>query len=682
MQSSCCIFYATVFCLLFTHLKACKFPKETASVMIAHFYGKGVNEHKLENDVLISKSQNQKLENCLPFTENCCTAEAEKMYIDYKYLEDLGSVSKLSYIRKSLDTFFPIFIKPFMKTIEYTFTELFNYCVGSGFPPRQISSTISRLYSSIQSLIGVPKKSDVLASSIRNFFAETKLMAIIQLTGLKADMEHCLSGQIDLLNSFEIAFSKSTNELALTVSEMVEREFVSYLEYYYFFIEILSSIEKYPTSISCVKRFEQLFFCRLCREEYTTDRSIQNGSTIPEIIHLVGVPCPAHCLNVVRGCLAGLIGIRNQLNELTDNFLKFSQLMARKTMSEETFMSPFLSNIFVDELRAWTERIDKAHYGDWREMGRRIQERCSSSPEIPVLDSQSLEWHFDVAEFLVEATVKAARAETPQWTASKWNYPRAINASLVSQLRLEQYHSYLAMERLISNYMTPEKLFDTHIGEPCLLGERLNCWNGHEFHDEYRRPVEFTRFGQLNNPSVRVTNADIDSLTSTLGATMFLRTKEMRSVMHDIEQGAYLTANFDGYNAIPPDESHNYPSLFGDPRRNSSMDDLLFQPASRVSLNLDGLDSPMFLGDQEITDTENLEDSGFAPTHDVYPPSDGVHNEGEGDVDWSFIKGPGALKNLSLNLQKMGKEPEITTSGASMVLFLLPISLIIGILPP
>ncbi|KAL7063981.1 hypothetical protein AAHC03_04790 [Spirometra sp. Aus1] len=494
-------------------------------------------------------------------------------------------------------------------------------------------------------------------------------------------MEHCLSGQIDLLNSFEIAFSKSTNELALTVSEMVEREFVSYLEYYYFFIEILSSIEKNPSSISCVERFEQLFFCRLCREEYTTDGSIQNNSSIPEIIHIVGVPCPSHCLNVVRGCLAGLIGVQSHLSDLTENFLRFSRLMARKTVREETFMSPFLSNIFVDELQAWTDKIDRAHYGNWRELGKRIQERCSSSPEIPLLDSQSLEWRPDVAEFLVEATVKAVRTETSQWSTSKWKYSRTTNASLIAQLRLEQQHSYLAMEKLISNYMTPERLFNTHIGEPCLLGNRHSCWNGHGFHNEYRRPAEFTRFGQLNNPSVRVTNADIESLTSTLGTTMVLRTKEMRAVMREIEQGARLATQVDGDYVMPPDDSHTYTSIFGNPRRNSSMEDLLFRPASHVSLNSEGLDAPVFLGDQEIEDAENLEDSGFAPIHDGYSPLIGVDNANKGDVDWSLIQGPGALKNFSLSLEEMEKDSEVTTSGASGIIFLLPLSLIAEILP-
>ncbi|VDN08911.1 unnamed protein product [Dibothriocephalus latus] len=129
----------------------------------------------------------------------------------------------------------------------------------------------------------------------------------------------------------------------------------------------------------------------------------------------------------------------------------------------------------------------------------------------------------------------------------------------------------------------------------------------------------------------------------------------MRSVMQDIEQGAYLATNFDGDHAIPPDEARNYPPAFGDPRRNTSMEDLLFQPASRVSLNLDGLDSPMFLGDQEISDSETVEDSGFAPTHDGYPPPAEGYNEGEGDLDWSLIQGPGALKNFSLNLPKIAK---------------------------
>lgn len=107
---------------------------------------------------------------------------------------------------------------------------------------------------------------------------------------------------------------------------------------------------------------------------------------------------------------------------------------------------------------------------------------------MPQLESESMEWKSEISEFLWEATSEAMRTRSRHLNAPAWKTrkqrirPIDRNETLLAQLRLAQKHSYRAMERLIGDFMTPEKLFFEHLGQPCLEGGFKNCWNGYSFY--------------------------------------------------------------------------------------------------------------------------------------------------------------------------------------------------------
>lgn len=104
----------------------------------------------------------------------------------------------------------------------------------------------------------------------------------------------------------------------------------------------------------------------------------------------------------------------------------------------------------------------------------------------------------EVAEFLWPATERALRnpSTTPstenanRTAANMWPLPppgghetTGSKGENSSDLRSEQQRSYLRMEQLIEQFMVPERLFGEHLGQPCLLGSKQNCWNGQKFEE-------------------------------------------------------------------------------------------------------------------------------------------------------------------------------------------------------
>ncbi len=110
--------------------------------------------------------------------ENCCSVDAENIYRAYKFAEDISAVSRIGFIRRQLDSFFPIFIgkcfiilliapEPFMQSIELSLNELYESGVESGLPPYQLATAISKLYSTTLSIISMPERMSYLTAAIR-----------------------------------------------------------------------------------------------------------------------------------------------------------------------------------------------------------------------------------------------------------------------------------------------------------------------------------------------------------------------------------------------------------------------------------------------------------------------------------------------------------------------------------
>ncbi|VDD74849.1 unnamed protein product [Mesocestoides corti] len=169
-----------------------------------------------------------------------------------------------------------------------------------------------------------------------------------------------------------------------------------------------------------------------------------------------------------------------------------------------------------------------------------VKKQCAGNPPVQNVDLTSPDWKAEVAEFLWDATEQAvrnySRAHQSRTAAEIWTLSDARDESVFNKLRMEQQQSYVRMEQLIEQFMVPERLFGEHLGQTCLMGSSENCWNGHKFTDEYERVADFTRIGQMTNPAVKVTNAELGYFSTRLGAKMSARSQAIRTLLHKIRR--------------------------------------------------------------------------------------------------------------------------------------------------
>ncbi|KAH9278978.1 hypothetical protein ECG_08437 [Echinococcus granulosus] len=511
-----------------------------------YLFGNAKQQQRFEDDDLITLNSASSLQHCHASVENCCNVDAENIYLAYKFADDISAVSKIGYIRSQLDSFFPVFIKPFIQSLEIYLSDLFTSGIQSQLPPHQIATSVSKLYSSILSMISMPERKNFFQASMKNVLLELKLISATRLTKLNPELQYCLSNDAEILNLLEIVKLDAVDVSAYKIQDDLENNLVKYLDHFSFFIEILSTFKQQKLSESCAAGFEQLFFCRLCQSQNTSAQSY--NQEVPQVINLIGSPCPYRCLNVIRGCYASLTGIQPQLSQLSKDFIDLSRLLAQITSKQSDTGGAFLHNHFLDEMHAWSRKLESLPSTQWASIRKKVKHRCTGNPAVEVIDPASSEWKVEVAEFLWPATERALRSpptassvENANLTAAHmWplSPPRQHDSGGGDDLRSEQQRSYLRMEQLIEQFIVPERLFGEHLGQPCLLGSGQNCWNGHKFEDEYERVADFTRNGQLKNPAVKVTIAELDATVTRLGPKITARSQAIRALVNKIRRSS------------------------------------------------------------------------------------------------------------------------------------------------
>ncbi|VDM34241.1 unnamed protein product [Hydatigera taeniaeformis] len=376
-----------------------------------------------------------------------------------------------------------------------------------------------------------------LQASIKNVLLELKLISATYLTRLNPELQHCLSNDAEILNLLEIVKPDAIDISAYRIQDDLENNLVKYLDHFSFFIEILSTIKQQKLSESCAAGFEQLFFCRLCQSQNSSSQNYNKD--VPQVINLIGPPCPHRCLNVIRGCYASLTGVLPQLSQLSKDFIDLSRLLAQITSKTPDTGGAFLHNHFLDEMREWSKKLESLPLAQWTSIREKVKQRCTGNPPVEVINPASSEWKVEVAEFLWPATERALRTSTVTPPLDSENLTTGTMWPLLPaggressddskgsiDLRSEQQRSYLRMEQLIEQFMVPERLFGEHLGQPCLLGSKHNCWNGHEFADEYEGLADFTQSGQLKNPAVKVTLAEAETAAARLGPKITARSQ-------------------------------------------------------------------------------------------------------------------------------------------------------------
>lgn len=111
---------------------------------------------------------------------------------------------------------------------------------------------------------------------------------------------------------------------------------------------------------------------------------------------------------------------------------------------------------------------------------------CTGNPPVERIDPTSNEGRAEVADFLWPATERALHTYESQPIANRTAaqmWPLIPSNHRLEELRREQQQSYMSMKQLIEEYMSPEKLFGEHLGQPCLIGRPEGCWNGRGFEE-------------------------------------------------------------------------------------------------------------------------------------------------------------------------------------------------------
>ena len=86
----------------------------------------------------------------------------------------------------------------------------------------------------------------------------------------------------------------------------------------------------------------------------------------------MGPPCPHRCLNVIRGCYSSLTGILPQLSQLSKDFIDLSRLLAQVTSRPSENGGVFLHNHFLDEMRAWSKKLESITPTNWAAIREKV----------------------------------------------------------------------------------------------------------------------------------------------------------------------------------------------------------------------------------------------------------------------------------------------------------------------
>ncbi|VDN96133.1 unnamed protein product [Rodentolepis nana] len=439
-------------------------------------------------------------------------------------------------------------------------------------------------------MVSLPDKIDYLQTSKKNILLELKLITASHLIELPPNLQHCLGTDTEILHLLGIINPNSTDISNFDIEDNDENNLVRYLDHFSFFIELLSTFEQEKLSESCALAFEKLFFCRLCQSFNKSIISEQKyDQEVPQVVFHMGSPCPHRCLNVIRGCYASLTGILPQLSQLTKDFIDLGRVLTQRTSrSTNSNGGAFLHNYFLNEMRAWSKRLEKLTRKQWKAINEKVKHRCTGNPPVERIDPRSTEGRAEVADFLWPATERAlqiyeSRAPANRTATQMW--PLIPSNHRLEELRREQKQSYIRMEELIVEYMLPERLFGEHLGQPCLMGRPERCWNGTGFEDEYEWLADFTRVGQLKNPEVKVTNAELNYASSRLGQKIAARSQAIRALVHKTRRRSTGEAIYDAPAALP------FPSVV-----ETQESELISLPTGQI-MDIDGegdLTSPQF----------------------------------------------------------------------------------------
>ncbi|VUZ53923.1 unnamed protein product [Hymenolepis diminuta] len=363
-----CTSNAFIILLIIEMRLCCENPQMTSHTLRFHLFGNAMQHQRFEDDDLVNTNPASQLQHCYANSENCCSVEAENIYLAYKFADDIRAISKIGFIRSKLDSFFSIFIKPFIQSLEVYLSDTFASGMQSHLPPHQIATSVSKLYSSILSMVSMPDKINYLQTSKKNILLELKLITATHLIDLHPGLQHCLSTDTEVLHLLGIINPNSTDLSSFEIQDNYENNLVKYLDHFSFFIELLSTFEQEKLTESCASAFEKLFFCRMCQSFNESIISEQNYSQdIPQVVILMGSPCPQRCLNVVRGCYASLTSILPHLSQLSKDFIDLSSILAQLTSRSATNNGgAFLHNHLLDEMRAWSKRLEKWTPKQWK----------------------------------------------------------------------------------------------------------------------------------------------------------------------------------------------------------------------------------------------------------------------------------------------------------------------------
>nr|CDS33070.1 conserved hypothetical protein [Hymenolepis microstoma] len=405
-------------------------------------------------------------------------------------------------------------------------------------------------------MVSLPDKINYLQTSKKNILLELKLITASHLIELPPNLQHCLGTDTEVLHLLRIINPNSKDLSNFEIEDNDENNLVRYLDHFSFFIELLSTFEQEKLSESCALAFEKLFFCRLCQSFNKSSISEQKyDPEVPQVVLLMGSPCPHKCLNVIRGCYASLTGILPQLSQLTKDFIDLGRVLTQRTSrSTSSNGGAFLHNYFLNEMRAWSEQLEKLTRKQWIAIKEKVKHRCTGNPPVERIDPTSNEGRAEVADFLWPATERALQTYQSQAPANRTPaqmWPLIPPNHRLEELRREQKQSYISMEELIEEYMLPEKLFGEHLGQPCLMGRPEHCWNGRGFEDEYEWLADFTRVGQLKNPEVKVTNTELNYASFRLGPKIAARSQAIRALVHKIRRRSTGEAIYDAPATLP-----------------------------------------------------------------------------------------------------------------------------------
>ena len=75
---------------------------------------------------------------------------------------------------------------------------------------------------------------------------------------------------------------------------------------------------------------------------------------------------------MIRGCYASLTSILTQLSQLGKDFIDLSRLLAQVTSTPSESGGAFLHNHFLDEMRAWSAKVEGIAPTNWASIREKV----------------------------------------------------------------------------------------------------------------------------------------------------------------------------------------------------------------------------------------------------------------------------------------------------------------------